>query len=737
MLKKIPMRIIWRDKSHFLGIIFLVLFASFGYAIFSILITNIDTNYKNFVEKYNQENFHFTTFFPIDISSLEKKYNVLIEEKFTWDFEYGDRLIRFFNLTEKVNKPLILEGTLPKIGEIAVDPNFAKANKLRIGDGIEINGIKFRISGYVALPDYIYITKNETDLLPDPMHFGIGIMNFEDMRKFLESVAYRYYMVRGTISDLSSFKNEINSKYRLISFVEKDENFRIIVTEMKMKSAKPMAFVISGTILVISSILLFIVLRRLINSMHAEVGTLYALGYNSREIVGVYILFPIYIWLMGAVPGSILGYALSDSFTEFYVSFISVPIVEKFIPTKDLLIAFFVPALFMIPSGYIAIKDLLKKRVVEIIRGESEKGFKTRFRMEFLDRFSFKRRVMLKQGLLHPSRELVLIIGVAFATLIILYGVVAKSALSYLVEDTFQNTYKYNYMYLLNYYEKENKYDAEPFNMLSFYLKGTKSKVVIYGILKDSQMILLKDGKGDKINLEGLVISQSLADKFGLKVGDVLNLVNNIDGKEYSLKVTGIADLYVGNNGYMSLEEFNETFGFDKGSFIGLYSFHKLDIPKEDLVTYMSKEDAIKVFKDSAQSVDQMLQVMYLVSFFLAFTIIYVLASLVITENRKPLAIFKILGFRDGELSSMFLGFNNFSFIVGFLLGIPLYNMLISYIIKGVLKDVDFSFKLQAQFNDILFSFTYLFVAFLFSRYLGRRRINSISPVVILKEQSE
>jgi len=175
MLKKIPMRIIWRDKSHFLGIIFLVLFASFGYAIFSILITNIDTNYKNFVEKYNQENFHFTTFFPIDISSLEKKYNVLIEEKFTWDFEYGDRLIRFFNLTEKVNKPLILEGTLPKIGEIAVDPNFAKANKLRIGDGIEINGIKFRISGYVALPDYIYITKNETDLLPDPMHFGIGI----------------------------------------------------------------------------------------------------------------------------------------------------------------------------------------------------------------------------------------------------------------------------------------------------------------------------------------------------------------------------------------------------------------------------------------------------------------------------------------------------------------------------------------------------------------------------------
>jgi len=738
MLKKIPLRIMWRDKSYFLGIIFLVLFASFGYAIFSILITNIDTNYKNFVEKYNQENFHFTTFFPIDLEALEKKYNVLIEEKFTWDFQYGDKVIRFFNVTEKVNKPLILEGGIPKIGEIAVDPNFAKANKLKIGDEIDIDGNKFRISGYVALPDYIYITKNETDLLPDPLHFGIGIMNFEDMKKFLSSVAYRYYMVRGNISDLDSFKTELNSKYTLLSFVEKDENFRIIVTEMKMKSARPMSFVIAGTILIISSILLFIVLRRLINSMHAEIGTLYALGYNSREIESVYILFPVYIWLMGAIPGSALGYALSGPFTDFYVSYISVPVVEKFIPVKDLFIAFFVPALFMIPSGYIAIRDLLKKRVVEIIRGESEKSFKTRFRMKFLDRFSFKRRIMLRQGLLHPSRELVLIVGVAFATLIILYGVVAKSALSYLVEDTFKNIFKYNYMYIFNYYEKDNKYlNAEPFNMLSFYLKGTKSKIVIYGILKDSQMIILKDNKGNKINLEGLVISQSLADKLNLRVGDILNLVNNINGKEYTLKITGIADLYVGNSGYMNLEEFNKTFDLEEGSFIGLYSLDKLDLPKENLVTYMSKEDAIKVFRDSAQSIDQMLQVMYLISFFLAFTIIYVLASLVITENRKPLAIFKILGFRDGELSSMFLGFNNFSFMIGFLLGIPLYNTLIDYLIKEILRDVDFSFKMQAQFKDIIFSFVYLFAAFLLSRYLGRRKIKSISPAVILKEQSE
>lgn len=738
MLKKIPLRIMWRDKAHFIGIILLVLLASFGYAIFSILITNIDTNYKNFVEGYNQENFHFTTFFPIDIETLEKKYNVLIEEKFTWDYEFGDKLIRFFNITEKVNKPLILQGSMPKIGEIALDPNFINANKLKIGDEIEILGKNFKISGFVALPDYIYITKNENDLLPDPLHFGIGIMNFEDMKNFLSGIAFRYYMVRGNISDLDSFRLEVNSKYSLLSFVEKDENFRIIVTEKKMESARPMSYVISLTVLIISSILLFIVLRRLINSMHAEIGTLYALGYDKKEIVKTYIMFPIYIWILGAIPGGILGYILSDPFTKFYVSFISVPVVEKFFPIKDLFVAIFIPFLFMIPSGYMAIRDLLRRSVVEIIRGELEKGFKSKFRMKFLDRFSFKRRVMIKQGLLHPSRELVLIIGVAFATLIIMYGVVARTALSYVVEETFQNIFKYNYMYLFNYYEKEKNYpNAESFNMLSFYIKGTKAKVVIYGIEDNSQMIILRDKNGNRIKLEGLVIAQSLADKFNLKEGDNISIINKLDGKEYNLKINKIADLYVGNSGYMLLEDFNKAFNMEEGSFIGLYSMDKLNIPKENLVSFFSKEDIIRSFRDSAQSVDQMLQVMYMLSFFLAFIIIYVLSALVITENRKPLGIFKILGYRDGELSSMFLGFNNFSFIIGFLFGLPLYNALISYIMNQALKDLDFSFKLQPTLNDILFSFIYLFFAFLLSRYLGRRRIRAVSPNVILKEQSE
>ncbi|MBC7319847.1 FtsX-like permease family protein [bacterium] len=738
MLKKIPLRIILRNKSQFLGIILLVFFASFTYALFSIMFADIDSNYKKFVEDYKQETFHFITLNPIDIEELSQRYNIEIEERFQADYEFKDKTLRIFNISSKVNKPFTLSGTLPKLGEIAIDPNFARENGLEIGDEIEIYNKRFKISGYLYLPDYVYIIKNDQDILPDPVHFGIGVMNIDELKTFISYIPYHYYMARGTVENFKAFKSEINSKYKLLTLQERRDNFRIVVTEKKMESARPLSYVISIFVLLISSILLFIVLNRLITSMHTEIGTLYALGYNQKEISNVYLMFPVLIWLFGAIPGGVIGYLGASPFTEFYTSFFNIPLFTKILPFKELITAIILPATFMLLSGYISIRKLLRKSVLSIIRGELERDFNKRYRMAFLNRFSFKNRLMLKQGLLYPAREIVLILGIAFATIILMYGITGGSALNNTVEDTYKNVLKYNYMYIFNNYQTENNYpNTERFSMLQFNIEDTKAKIVIYGIEKGSQMVILKGDRGEKINLDSFVITKSLADKFRLKPGDTINLVNTVDGKKYSLKIGKVADIYVGNSGYMNLEEFNRTFGLDNDSFLGLYSSNRLEIPRDKLLTSMDKEYLIKVFRDNAESINQMLQVMYVISFFLSLIIIYVLSSITISENRKPIGIFKILGYYDVELSSIFLGFNNFSFLIGFLLGIPLFNLFIDYIMNVALKDMDFSLNMKLDIKNLVTAFIVLLIAFVFSRYLGRRRIYSIPPNIILKEQAE
>lgn len=737
MLKKIPFRIILRNKSQFFGIIFLVFLASFFYSLFSILISNIDMNYRNFVDRYKQEDFHFITTMPIDVGDLSKRFNLEIEERFIWDYEYGDKTLRIFNISSSINKPLISEGNIPSLGEIAVDPNFAQSNNLKIGDEIDILGKRFRISGFCFLPDYIYIIKNEQDFLPDALHFGIGVLNLEDLKPYISLGSYHYYMAKGN-TDIDSLRKELALRYGLLRFQEKWDNFRIIVTEKKMESARPMSYVIASVMLIISSILLSIVLSRLIRSMHGEIGTLYALGYTHREIMNIYLRFPIIIWLLGSVPGILLGYLFADPFIKFYVSLITVPVVEKIFSYWNFALALILPGIFVMPTGYFSIRSLLGKSVVEIIRGEVEKGFKKRYKISFLDKLSFLRRLMIKQAILHPSREIILIFGIAFASFLILYGISARSSLYNLPEKTYRDILKYNYMYIFNSYQTENIYgDGERFNLTSVTIGESRANISVYGIEKDSRLINLTDMKGNRLELKGLIISRALADKFKLKVGDSIEFKDKVTGNIYNLKVENIADLYIGNSAYMNIDEFNNIFGQKDGTFIGLFSLDRLDIPKEKLLTVMDKNYIIKVFRDSASTIDQIIRFLSIASFLIALSITYVLSSLTITENRKPLAVFKILGYYDRELNFIFLGFNNISFIIGFLLGIPMFHYLMNLLMKNVMKDLDFSLELRSTPQDIIISFLILLFAFGLSKYFGRKRIYNISPSIILKEEME
>ena len=754
LLARIPRRIIMRNRSQFFGIIMLTFLAALAYVVFGLLIVAVNTNYESFKKRTRQEDFHFITAKPLDVSAIGRKYGVELEERTSWDYEFDGTVLRFFDISSKINTPDIPEGTEPKRGEVALDANYLSAHGLSVGDEIQIKGETFRISGVVYLPDYIYAIKNDTDILPDPKHFGFGIMNREDMKRFVSAVPFHYYMVRGTPADLDAFKKDIDERYGMLVFQDRDENIRIITTELKMRNAEPMSFILSGVILVISSILLFIVLRRLISSMHAEIGTLYALGYGRRELVTTYLRFPLLIWVFGSIPGAIAGYVLADPYIRFYASFFSIPMTQKVFSLKDLGIGVLMPAAFMFVSGYLALRDLLKRSVVEIIRGESEEEFGKTFRMAFLDRFPFRTRLMLKQGLLHPSREFVVVLGVVFSTFLLFYAVTAISGFSGLIDRTYTDTFRYNHMYVLRGFQqlgtsgvigttgaggevRKRDTGTEPFNMMTFTLAKTKTRITIFGIQPNSRMIVLRDTSGKRIEPDGLVVARSLADKLELAEGDELNLVSVTSGRKVTLRVRKIADLYVGNSGYMSIDAFNKALGLPAGTYVGLFSKKALSLPESAVLMSVTKSDLIRAFEENSATINKMFQVMAFISFLLSLTIVYVLSSLTIAENRKPLALFKVLGYYDRELSSVFLGFNTISFFVGFALGIPVFNSFVRVLYRIMLKDYDFAIDMSVGLAEAATVLVFLGLAFALSKYLGRRRIFKISPAVILKEQME
>ncbi|WP_019907834.1 ABC transporter permease [Thermoanaerobacter indiensis] len=741
VIKRIPKRIMLREKAQFLSIVLLVAIASMAYALFSITVRNIDENYKAFIENQNQEDGNFITSLPVDIKYLESKYNLKVEERLMVDYSEDNKTIRVFSISKQINKPFVSLGNMPHKGEILIDPNFFKKHQYKIGDTIKIANKNFIISGIFYLPDYIYIIKNDQDFLPDSEHFGIAAMNEEDLKTIAKVFPYHYYMFKGNLKDIDSFKSDVNQKWGLLKFVSRSENPRITFAEIKIDSVKRSTLPISLFVIFMSSVILFIVMRRLINNMHAEIGTLYSLGYSDKEVIKVFMHLPIYIWLIGSIFGSVLGFIEAIPFSTFFRAYFALPVVKNVYPISELFIAMFLPGVFILSSGYVAIKRFFKLTIVEMLHGVDEIKFNKLPRLSFLDKFSFQNRIMFKYGVRHFAREAVLVVGVFFSTILLMYGLSAKNAVIDAINKVYEKNFEYKYMYILNSISTHTelnfkKYKVEPFNFQAFETKNGNFNIVIYGIEKNSNMVKLFDERGARIEVNsGFVITRPLAQKLNAKEGQEIELKNKFDGKKYKLKVGKIADIPVGNQGFMDINEFNKIFGFEKGSFIGLYSDTPVQIPKQMLFDAQDKNYMIETLKGSAVTLQKSIEVLGLISAILALLIIYVLSGLAITENKKNIGILKMLGFKEKQIFKMILGFNSYSFAIGFLLGIPLSKFTMNQLMSSATKNTDISLTLDLSWQSVVGCFVVLAATYILSRYLVRRKVAKVMPVDILKEQ--
>lgn len=201
------------------------------------------------------------------------------------------------------------------------------------------------------------------------------------------------------------------------------------------------------------------------------------------------------------------------------------------------------------------------------------------------------------------------------------------------------------------------------------------------------------------------------------------------------LTISDIADINLGNYGYMLLENFNQTFDYPEGSYRGIFSKVAYDIKKSNVFLEQDKGYIIESFKNTIEPMRKMLSLIGVISSILSLAITYVFSNLIINENRKNIAIFKVLGYYDREISKIILGSNRFSFFVGILLGIPLFNILSNLLISNAAKQADFYIEFKADFFGILLSYLILTIIYLFSQKLSINKIYSISISQILKEK--
>ncbi len=743
--KKIK-RTMMESKSQYLGSLLLIIISCLLYTMFNLLSNNMTRLTSNFEKKYVQEDASFITDKKLsNISDIELKFNIKLEEVDSLDYSVSsDKVLRIFSENTKVNIPAIISGKALGSNDIIIDPSYAKANGIRIGDKIKIYDKAYSVSGLMSLPNYIYPLKSETDLLNNPNSFGIGVLKKSDFNAINKGNIFYSVKFTGNNSAIDSrilqFKNYLKNKNIIVlNWMNSDENPRITFVTGKLKGINQISSSMPISILLLTCILTGIIMWRLLKKESAIIGTLYALGYTKRNIKNHYLRYPLFIALVGGTTGTLLGVIILKPMIKLMVSYFNMPIDSVKLSVNYLILSVLIPVIFLSISGYFVVTKVLKYSPLELIRGGNE-NVKVNFleRNLKLDKFKFSTKFKVRDQIRSIPRSTFLLLGVTIATMLLLLGFAAKSSMEYLMKDSFEQAFKYKYQYVFNSIQQGNPVKGEIFSESLFMLKSSdKTSFAIYGIIPDSNYITLKDKLGSKLSTYKIIITRPLADKLKVKPKDRIIVVNKLDSREYTITIDSIAETYVGNYIYMPLTKFNSMLNYPDNSYMGLWSKDKLNIPENKLLASVTLDDMKNAFDAVTKPLQTYVASIAFMSFIIGLIVIYVVTSMIIEENKENISLMKIFGYRNKEIYSMILNSSSLIVVFGYILGVPLLLASLDTMFKSVIKNMSISFPVKISYSYLLLGFVIIYLTYELSKTLSKKKINKISMSEVLKSRLE
>ncbi len=253
-----------------------------------------------------------------------------------------------------VSRLLILDGTAPKAGEVAVETHLAKHWSLGPGSHLELataSGAwrKVQISGVVASPEYLYPARSRQELITTPEDFGV-VFGANSLVSELAGP--------GASSQTALYVTDRSQASVLTSRLERTAA-TLSLTEVTTRATHPSAQSLAedvqgfGTLAILFPLLFltagalaaWVLLGRLVSAQRAVIGTLLACGLSRRRLLGHYLVFGVITATLGGVVGAGAGVLLGRWVTSLYTDAIGLPLTVNSVQPPVLVAAVGVAAI--------------------------------------------------------------------------------------------------------------------------------------------------------------------------------------------------------------------------------------------------------------------------------------------------------------------------------------------------------------------------------------------------------
>ena len=724
-------------------VVFILMVASIGFVSgFLVADNSMLIAYNEGFEKYNIEDGNFRTAEQVhktqreEIEALGVKLydNYYVEEP----LDNGSTM-RFFKNRQQVDKVCLMKGELPAgTGEIAIDRMYADNNNLSVGDTLRSGKRTWKITGLVALSDYSCLFQNNNDSMFDAVKFGVSVVTEEEFDSLdQEKLQYNYSWIYDEKPKTEKEEKEVSEDLMedmgkivtLEAFVPRYLNQAITFTGDDMGGDKAMMIMLLYIIMVIMAFVFGITISNTIRKEAGVIGTLRASGYTRQELILHYMTLPVLVTFVGALIGNILGYTvLKDVCADMYYGSYSLPTYVTVWNGEAFGLTTLVPVVIMLVVNYEVLRHKLKLSPLKFLRRDLS-GRKQKRAIYLSPKMKIFSRFRIRVIFQNMSNYMVLFIGILFANLLLMFGLLLPSALShYQVEIQNNMLAKYQYMLqvpvsavsgnkfdglisLLEFYmdSRTDNEDAEEFSAYSLNTLPGKYKseeVLLYGIEPDSRYVTIdfnntKDKKDEAGNKEkadnkntanaekesaAVYISSAYADKFLLHVGDTITLKEKYEKEKYSFKIAGVYDYTAALCVFMPHSELNDIFDLGEDYYSGYFSDTELtDIKSQYIGSVVDLDALTKISRQLDVSMGSMMGMVNGFAIMIYMVLVYLLSKIIIEKNAQSISMVKILGYTNGEISKLYIMSTSLVVVFCLLLSLPLETVIMKVLFREMM----------------------------------------------------
>jgi putative ABC transport system permease protein len=651
------------------------------------------------------------------------------------------------------------DGALP----VWVSEAFAIARQLQPGARLSalVNGRQrtLLVRGVALSPEFIFAGLWG---MPDQRGFGVFWIDQEaldaayDMEGAFNRVALKLAPgadERAVIEDLQRHL----ARYGGREAVGRADQTSHAMLDNEIDEQKVLGTLLPGIFLAVAAFLLNVVVSRLVATQREQIAALKALGYANAAIAVHYLKLVGLIVALGLLMGLALGSWLGTQLLGLYAEAFRFPVFEHRLAPQLVLTAAALTLGTAVLGTLNAIAATVRLAPAEAMRPPAP----GRYRRTLAERLGLTRlatplRMILRQMERRPLRTGLSVGGVAAAVAIVILGNFFRDAIDFIVETQFRLVMRNDVaVWTLQPVADRARHELEklpgvlavestrfvPVTLVHGH-RRERSQIRGYAPRPELYRIVDVDQRETRPGGEGVVLTDRLAAKLGLRVGDVVQ-AEVLEGRARTLNLVVQATVreMMGLNAYMNRPALNRALGEDDlsggfmlalapGSEAALLEATR-QMPR--VAGAFSKASMLRNMQEvSARNIRIMSTVLTVFAAVIAVGVIYNNARIALAERSWELASLRVLGFTRAEVSALLLGEMAICVALALPLGFALGLGLVHFLATALQSD-QFLFPVVVLPRTYAWAGVCVTVAALGSAWVVRRRIDRLDMVAALK----